>query len=80
MGIKTKLCSMGGGSTYKDMGNLALWRYSNEVISGKTLLYNYVGAYVTQVVNLDASYNATTTYFSSGRVDNSIWNFKSNTS
>ena len=27
-----------------DMGNLALWRYNNSVINGKTLLYNYTGS------------------------------------
>ena len=43
MGIKTKFNPMGGQRGEKDLGNLALWRYSNEVISGKTLLYNYTG-------------------------------------
>ena len=45
MGIKTKFNPMGGrsGSNEPDLGNLSLWRYSNDVIAGKTLLYNYTG-------------------------------------
>ena len=27
-----------------DRGKLSLWRYSNDVIPGKTLLYNYTGS------------------------------------
>ena len=41
MGIKTKFCPMGGGSSEK--GSLSLWRYSNDVVEGRTLLYNYIG-------------------------------------
>ena len=44
MGIKTKFNPMGGISD-KDKGKLSLWRYSNAVISGKTLLYNYTGSW-----------------------------------
>jgi hypothetical protein len=45
MGIKTKFNPMGGrsGSNEPDLGNLSLWRYSNDVIQGKTLLYEYLG-------------------------------------
>ena len=45
MGIKTKFNPMGGisGSNEPDLGNLSLWRYSNDVVAGRTLLYNYVG-------------------------------------
>lgn len=28
-----------------ERGNLSLWRYSNDVIQGKTLLYKYLGSY-----------------------------------
>ena len=41
MGIKTKFCPMGGDSSEK--GSLSLWRYSNDVVEGRTLLYNYIG-------------------------------------
>ena len=43
MGIKTKINPLGGRSSSSDLGNLSLWRYSNGVIAGKTLLYNYMG-------------------------------------
>lgn len=45
MGIKTKFNPLGGAGHSKDSGDLSLWRYSNEVISGKTLLYSYTGTW-----------------------------------
>jgi len=44
MGIKTKFNPLGGRSGEEDKGNLSLWRYSNDIIAGKTLLYNYTGS------------------------------------
>ena len=65
MGIKTKFSPMGGGSE-SDKGNLNDWRYSNEVIPGKTLLYNYTGSWTkTMYEALPKVSPASAAYFTS---------------
>ena len=53
MGIKTIFNPVGGqsgGSIDPDPGKLSLWRYSNSIIEGKTLLYNYIGSWSDSIL------------------------------
>ena len=51
------------GGDEEDYGDLSLWNYSNDVIAGKTLLYEYNGDYYNRIY-LDAySYSSSTSYY-----------------